>query len=246
MRVLLKIQYDGTDFCGWQVQPNGVTVQGVIEEALLKLTGEKITVTGSGRTDSGVHAAAQIAHFDVDNERIPSEKYAAALNGLLRPDVKIIESGLAPDGFHARFSAKKKTYRYAYYISDCELPLKERYAARVYGNIDIEKMDEACKRFIGKHDFRCFLASNSDVKDTIREIYSAKVESVNDEIYFTVTGNGFLYNMVRIMAGTILKAGDGSISPRDIDKIIADGNREKAGKTMPARGLTLISVDYST
>ena len=245
MRILLKIQYDGTDFCGWQVQPNKVTVQGVIEEALFNLTGEKITVTGSGRTDSGVHAAMQIAHFDVINERIPPEKYASALNGQLRHDVKIIESHLAPNGFHARFSAKRKTYRYAYYISNCELPLKERYATRIYRKIDIEKMDEACKHFIGKHDFKCFLASNSSVKDTIREIYSAKVENISDEIHFTITGNGFLYNMVRIMAGTLLKVWEGTISPCDIDEIIANGDRENAGKTMPAHGLTLVSVDYS-
>ena len=244
MRIVLKIEYDGTDYCGWQVQLSGVTVQGVIEEAIKKLTGEKVSVIGSGRTDSGVHAAGQIAHFDITSEKIPPEKYACALNAFLPRDIKITESGEAEDGFHARFSAKRKTYRYSIYVSEYIRPLKDRYAVNVPFALNENKMNEACRYLAGKHDFRCFLASDSSVKDTIREIYFAKVEKNGEDYSFTVCGNGFLYNMVRIIAGTLVKIGSGEENPESMKKIIDGGDRSSAGKTMPARGLTLLSVEY--
>lgn len=244
MRIVLKVEYDGTDFCGWQVQPDGVSVQGVIEDAVQNLTGEKISVIGSGRTDSGVHAAGQVAHFDVSADRIPPEKYACALNAFLPSGVKILESGLAKDGFHARFSAKRKTYGYRLYVSPCIRPLKDRYAVDIRYDADVGRMNEACAYLVGRHDFRCFLASNSSVKDTVREIYSAEVSRSGDDILFTVSGNGFLYNMVRIIVGTLLKVGVGELAPSDMKNILNGGRRELAGKTMPARGLTLLSVEY--
>lgn len=243
MRIKLVIQYDGTDFCGWQIQAGDRTVQEEIEKAIMRLTGEKVNLVGSGRTDSGVHAERQTAHFDV-SATVPPEKYAAALNPLLPADVKILESAAAEEGFHARFSAKRKTYEYRLYVSETALPLKERYATRVPAPLDVKKMREACAYLLGKHDFKCFLASNSSVKDTVREIYSADMGENGNDISFTVCGNGFLYNMVRIIVGTLVKIGEGKIPPEAMKDIIDGKNRGFAGKTMPAKGLTLKNAEY--
>ena len=244
MRIVLKIQYDGSAYCGWQVQPNGITVQETVEKAIEKLAGEKVSLVASGRTDSGVHAACQVAHFDTDNSLIPPDKFSYALNPILPEDIKILSSYLAPEGFHARFSAKRKTYEYKMYKSEHPLPLKRRYAANVSPLLDVEKMKEAAKVLVGKHDFKCFLAANSSVKDTVREIYSSYIREENGEIIYSVTGNGFLYNMVRIIAGTLVKAGEEKISAKDLEKIIENKDRSSAGATMPPEGLTLISVEY--
>ena len=243
MRILLTIEYDGTDYCGWQIQPNGKTVEEEIETALFRLTGEKISVTGSGRTDSGVHAAGQAAHFDTQS-KIPSERFSYALNSLLPKDIRIVSSVEVPQTFHARFSAKKKTYRYSMYVSNTEKPLKERYAAEIYPLPDIEKMKNICGLLIGEHDFKCFSASGSEVKSTIRTVYSAEITSNGEDIAFIVSGNGFLYNMVRIMAGTLLSAGYGKLSEADILTALTSGDRTKAGKTMEAKGLCLMKVEY--
>lgn len=243
MRIRLVIQYDGTDFCGWQIQSGDRTVQEEIEKAITRLTGENVSLTGSGRTDSGVHAERQIAHFDTA-AAIPPEKFAAALNPLLPPDVKVLESALAKDGFHARFSAKRKTYEYCLYVSETVLPLKDRYAARVPKPLDVEKMRSACSYLVGEHDFKCFLASNSSVKDTVREIYSAEVNERGTDIDFIVCGNGFLYNMVRIIVGTLVRIGEGKMPPERMKDIVSGKDRSLAGKTMPANGLTLKSVEY--
>ena len=243
MRVFLKIEYDGTAYSGWQIQPNGITVQEVIEKAVFELTNEKVTLTGSGRTDSGVHAQGQVAHFDTKSS-IPAEKFAPALNSLLPGDVKIIYSKQVGDDFHARFSAKKKTYCYRAYESEQPRPLKDRYMTKLNFKVDHEKMNQAAQKFIGKHDFACFLASGSDVKDTVREIYFAKVERFNEDVVFTVCGNGFLYNMVRIMMGTLVKVGVGKMSVEDVESLIKSKERGKAGITMQPQGLTLLSVEY--
>lgn len=243
MRVFLKIEYDGTGYCGWQIQPNGTTVQEIIEKAIFSLTGERVSVTGSGRTDSGVHALGQVAHFDTDS-CIPPEKFANALNQFLPDDVKVVESRKVADDMHARFSAKRKTYRYKIYESKHPRPLLNRYSVRVEYPLDLEKMQSACKSLVGVHDFVGFSSTGSEVKDTVREIYSANVEKVGEEVIFTVCGNGFLYNMVRIMAGTLVAVGIGKIAPSEIDGVILSKNRKMAGATMPARGLTLVSVEY--
>lgn len=243
MRIKIKIEYDGTNFCGWQIQPNGRSVQEELELATEKITGVRLKVTGSGRTDSGVHAEGQIAHFDTE-ATIPPERFAAALNAVLPGDVKVLESGEAADDFNARFSAKRKTYRYKMYSSRFSHPLKDRYSVWMDHDLDCEKMNEAAARFVGEHDFRCFLAADSDVESTVRTIYSATVERRGEDISFTVEGNGFLYNMVRIMAGTLLAVGEGKITIEDVDKILDGKDRKFAGKTMPARGLTLLNVFY--
>ena len=239
----MKIEYDGTEYCGWQIQPNAVSVQQKIEEAIVRLTGENVSVTGSGRTDSGVHALGQIAHFDTQST-IPAEKFSSALNQFLPNDVKVVESWKVDDDLHARYSAKRKTYRYKLYLSKHARPLMDRYMARVDFDLDIIAMQTACEKFVGKHDFACFLASGSEVKDTVREIYFAKIDRQGEEITFTVCGNGFLYNMVRIMVGTLVKVGMGKLKAEEVGEILLSGDRKRAGITMPPQGLTLVSVEY--
>ncbi len=243
MRIKLCLSYDGTDFCGWQRQRNGVSVQQTVEDAVYSLTGEKVTVTASGRTDAGVHAKGQVAHFDT-NANIPPEKFYKALNTFLPNGVKALSSEKASDNFNARKNAKRKTYEYSLYLSDTELPLKERYGTRVYGNIDIEKMRSAARLIEGEHDFKAFSATGGSVKTTVRTVYGITVEKSGEDIKITVCGSGFLYNMVRIIAGALVKAGKGEISESDILKALETGNRELLGETLPAKGLCLLKVEY--
>lgn len=242
MRVVLKISYDGTNYCGWQRQKNGVSVQEVLEDALLKLTGEKTNLTASGRTDSGVHAAGQVAHFDT-TATIPPEKFYLALNSILPDDVRVLSSFLAPEGFHARYTAKRKTYLYNFYISQVTLPLKERYAVKI-DDFDVEKANAALQKIVGTHDFKCFLSSGSEIKTTVRTIYSLTIAKTDNDVTLEVCGNGFLYNMVRIIAGTALAASQGKISATDVENALLIGDRTLVGKTAPAKGLTLKSVEY--
>lgn len=243
MRVKLTLSYDGTFFCGWQKQKNGVSVQQTVEDAVFNLTGERVTVTASGRTDAGVHAAGQVAHFDT-NANIPPEKFYKAINTFLPDGVKALKSEKVSDKFNARRSAKRKTYEYSVYLSDTEQPLKERYSTRVYGDIDAEKMRSAAKLIEGEHDFKAFSATGLSVKTTVRTVYGINVEKSGIDIKIRVTGNGFLYNMVRIIAGTLVKIGRGELSESDIKKAFEKGERELLGETMPAKGLSLISVEY--
>ena len=243
MTIKLTITYDGTNISGWQRQNNAVSVQGVLEEALFTLTKEKITVIGSGRTDAGVHAVGQVASFRTKST-IPSEKFAVALNTLLPQDVKVLKSEQADDDFNANRKAKRKTYRYSIYNSDIEEPLKERYKARVFGKLDYDKMVEASKLFIGEHDFLGFCASGYSAKTTVRTIFDCRIEKNGEDIDFYITGNGFLYNMVRIIVGTLVLIGSGKIDKNEIERTFTEHKRHKDIKTMPAHGLCLMSVDY--
>ena len=243
MKIKLTVEYDGTEYCGWQIQPNGITIQQRLNEAVMAITGEQAQVTGSGRTDSGVHAEGQVAHFETSSS-IPPERMAPALNSALPSDIRVLKSEAVDDEFHARFCAKKKTYRYKMYLSDTIRPLKDRYSVQIAYPVDILRMKAAAVEFVGTHDFSAFMSSGSEVKDTVRTVYSAEVVFCGDEITFTVCGNGFLYNMVRIMAGTLVDAGVGKLSVEDVKAAVSGADRSKAGKTMPARGLTLISVEY--
>lgn len=243
MRIKIVLSYDGTDFCGWQRQKNGVSVQQTVEDAVYDLTGEKVTVTASGRTDAGVHAAGQVAHFDT-NANIPPEKFYKALNTFLPDSVKALSSEKVSDDFNARKSAKRKTYEYSLYVSDTELPLKERYGARIYGDVDLEKMRSCAKLLEGEHDFKAFSATGGSVKTTVRTVYGIVVEQNGIDIKIKVTGNGFLYNMVRIIAGALVKAGKGELSESDIIKALETGERDLLGETLPAKGLCLIKVEY--
>jgi tRNA pseudouridine38-40 synthase len=247
MRYALLICYDGTNYGGWQIQPNAPTVQGELTRALESVMGCPINVNASGRTDSGVHAAAQVCHFDCDTT-IPPEKIADALNPLLPEDISVLYSCLAPEGFDSMSSAKKKTYCYRVYLSSRPNPLKERYSTKFNMAVDMQKLENASKMFEGEHDFKAFCAAGSQVKTTVRTIYEIKIvknfcrESEDIEIY--VTGNGFLYNMVRTLAGTLLYYAAGKLSLDKLKSALYEGNREDVGKTMPAKGLTLEKVEY--
>ena len=243
MRYALKIAYDGTSFCGWQVQPNGLTVQGETERAVKEAFGVPAKVCASGRTDSGVHAAGQVAHVDLP-VNIPGEKLADALNAYLPQGISVLSSCIAPDGFDANRSAKKKTYCYQLYMSSRRNPLMDRFAVRVEENLDISKMKEAAELFIGEHDFKAYCASGSSVQTTTRTIYSLEVYREGDLIKIEVCGNGFLYNMVRTIAGTVLWYACGRLSLDDIARSLEKGDRASVGKTMPPNGLILKSVDY--
>ena len=243
MRILLTVSYDGTDFCGYQIQPNGRTVEEVLNTAIEKLTGEKVKSIASGRTDSGVHALCQKVHFDT-NFSIPPEKFKNALNSLLPPDVKVISSKKVSADFNARYSAKKKTYRYSLYVGDFEEPLYQRYKTLINFTPDISLMKKAGALIEGERDFKCFLASGSSVKDTVRTVYSIKVVKKGRFIDIFVTGNGFLYNMVRMIAGALVRVGEGKLSLDELNEILLTGERQNKIVTMPAKGLTLYNVNY--
>ncbi len=243
MRYVLKVAYDGTNFCGWQVQNNGRTVQEELNAAVKKAFGEDATVTASGRTDAGVHALSQICHVDL-NAEIAGEKLADALNQRLPDDVSVIKSAVAPQGFDSNRSAKKKTYLYKMYFSPRHNPLSDRYAVWVKGAPDLNKMREAAQAFIGEHDFAAYCASGSQVKTTVRTIYSFEIKEEGGFVNVEVCGNGFLYNMVRTLVGTALWYALDRLSEADIQASLENGDRNKVGKTMPAKGLTLKSVDY--
>lgn len=247
MRYALLISYDGTDYGGWQIQKNAVTVQQKLTEALTAALGCKVSVTASGRTDSGVHAAAQVCHFDAQTT-IPPERIADALNPLLPGDISVLRSAAAPEGFDATATAKKKTYCYRIYLSPRRNPLKDRYSVWVNYGVDLNKFEKAAKLFEGEHDFKAYCAAGSQIKTTVRRIYSVEIRTdesrLSRDIEIYVTGNGFLYNMVRTLAGTMLYFAAGRITEDDIARSLRGCDRESVGKTMPAHGLTLESVDY--
>lgn len=244
MKIKLTVTYDGTNYCGWQVQPNKITVQQTLEDALYKLTGEKIKVVGSGRTDAGVHAEGQVAHFERENDNIPPEKYAIALNIILPDDVKVISSERVDDDFSARRSAKRKTYVYRTYVSSAILPLKDRFALQIEKQPNVSAMRECARLIEGEHDFKAFCASGSEVKTTTRTVYSIDIIESGNEITFSVTGSGFLYNMVRIIVGTLLAVGRGKIGKSEVMDMLNTGKRSLGGKTIPAKGLCLKQVEY--
>jgi len=242
-RFRLTVEYDGTDYCGWQRQINGPSVQQTLEETLGRLTGENISVTGSSRTDAGVHAYGLCAHFD-SATRIPPEKIAFALNTMLPPDIRIRESAAAPEGFHARYSAAGKVYRYSFYNSRHDCAIGRQTQAHVPLALDERLMDEEAQALVGTHDFAAFAASGSVVKSTVRTIYRVQVRRCGDQVTLHVLGDGFLYNMVRIIAGTLMEVGTGKRAPGAIAEAIETGNRLALGQTAPAKGLALMAVLY--
>ena len=242
-RYKITVSYLGTNYCGWQTQKNGVSVQSVLEDAFSKLFGHKTAVTGSGRTDAGVHALGQVAHFDADTS-IPAEKIPFAKNTMLPEDVRVLSCEEAESDFHARFMAKEKTYVYRLYLSPHLNPLKNATAENVCVPLDFAEMERASRHIEGTHDFRCFEASGSSVKDTVRTVKKVEIIKNGEDVEIKVTGNGFLYNMVRIIAGTLVDVGKGKIRADEVEDIIKSGDRTRAGKTLPAKGLTLFSVKY--
>lgn len=247
MRYALLLSYDGTDYGGWQIQKNSITVQQKLEEACAGVFGKRVCVTASGRTDSGVHAAGQVCHFDAETS-IPPEKIAGVLNMRLPDDISVLQSVSAPDGFDSNRSAKRKTYRYSFYISPNRNALKDRYAVWIKTAVDLDKLTRSAKLFEGEHDFKAYCKSGSQVKTTVRTVYSVAVTITESggavDADIRVEGSGFLYNMVRTLAGTMLNFAEGSLTEEDIIRSLETGDRESVGRTMPAKGLTLEKVDY--
>lgn len=243
MRFMIRVAYDGTQYCGWQVQPNLRTVEGELNAALTKLLNKPTEVIGASRTDAGVHAQGNVAVFDADTT-IPAEKFKYALNNLLPEDVVVIESSQVEDDFHPRHCDCVKTYQYRILNSELPDPNRRHNTYFYRGKLDMEAMKEAGKYIIGEHDFICFMASGSQVKDTVRTVYSLDLDRNDDVITMTITGNGFLYNMVRIIAGTLVAVGQGKIAPEALQSIIESKDRANAGQTAPAKGLTLKEIKY--
>jgi tRNA pseudouridine38-40 synthase len=241
--IKLTLEFDGTNYHGWQSQNNSIAVQDVVSKAILNLTGENATLNGSSRTDAGVHSYGLSANF-FTNSSIPPERFAYALNSALPSDVVVIKSEEVSLDFHARFDSKGKKYRYMIFNSAFPSALLRDRACHEVRHLDESKMQEAALKFLGTHDFSSFMAAGSVVKSALRTIYSADVKREGKIIYFEVKGNGFLYNMVRIMAGTLIEVGYGRIKVADVDNILLSKDRKRAGKTAPAHGLYLVEVYY--
>ena len=281
-RILLRVAYDGTNYHGWQVQPNAKTIEGELNRVLTQLTGEEIQVTGASRTDAGVHALGNVAVFDTVS-KIPAEKFSYALNQRLPEDIVIQASLQVADDFHPRHCDCRKTYEYDILNRTFPLPAYRNTAYFLYGDLDLDAMRKACQAFLGEHDFASFCAAGAQVQTTVRTIYSLEVleqplavtgrgskpasevtgadpicqptetaaveqsqRSPERLMTIRVRGNGFLYNMVRIIAGTLVEVGKGHIRPEEIEGIIAACDRAKAGPTAPARGLRLVEIKYDS
>ncbi|NMD37413.1 MAG: tRNA pseudouridine(38-40) synthase TruA [Christensenellaceae bacterium] len=242
-KICLKITYDGTNYSGWQRQENAVSVQQIIENSIEKLTKSKTSIVGASRTDAGVHAFDQTACFETSSN-IPADKFALALNTILPDDIRIKTSYEVPNDFHPIKSSKFKTYQYKIF--------NEQYSSAIYRNIsyhvpyklNINAMNDAAQILIGIHDFKAFQAAGSSAKTSIRTIYSSKVECKDCFIIYSVKGDGFLYNMVRIIVGTLVEIGKGKLKTENIEKALKSGNRIDLGPTAPAKGLILLKIDY--
>ena len=264
MRILMRVAYDGTAYSGWQLQPNAATIEGELNKALFDLTGEEIQVIGASRTDAGVHSLGNVCVFDSDTQ-IPAEKICYALNTRLPEDIRVTQSREVDIDFHPRHIDSEKTYEYRIWNDRFPSPVLSRYSHFSYRRIDIEKMREAARLLVGEHDFGAFCSTGSQAETTVRTIYRLdvveeyykdyKVDVSDDEkedeldgfgrmIKIRVTGSGFLYNMVRIIAGTLLDIGTGLLEVSDMEKALATHNREDAGPTAPACGLTMIGIRY--
>lgn len=244
-RIMLTVAYDGTNYCGWQVQPNGDTIEGQLNKHLSELLGEKITVIGASRTDSGVHALCNIAVFST-NTRMPGEKISYALNQRLPEDIRIQKSEEVEENFHPRKVKTRKTYVYKIYNATFPSPVMRLYSHFTYVPLDVEKMQRAAAYMVGEHDFAALSTFKPEVESTVRRIYELSVEKADNLITIRVSGNGFLYNMVRIIAGTLMEVGRGRIKPEDVPSIIEAKDREKAGPTAPACGLTLVQYEFES
>lgn len=241
--IKLVIEYDGTNYDGWQTQKSKNTIQDTIEEALKKVMNEEIKLIGASRTDSGVHALGQVANFKT-NSIIPIERIPKAVNSILPPDIVIKNAQEVQEGFHARFSSKGKKYKYTVLNDVTPSALNRNFAYFYPYKIDIDAIKAASSYFIGTHDFSAFKSSGGVSKTNIRTIYELKIILNDNYINFYISGDGFLYNMVRIIIGTLLEVGRGKINPDEIKEIILSGDRKRAGKTVPAHGLCLLEVYY--
>ncbi len=242
-RIRMIVEYEGTSYVGWQTQPNGLAVQELLEKEICKLSGEKSALHGSGRTDSGVHARAQVAHFETES-RIPPDKWAFALNAGLPSDVRVLYSEEAPADFHARFSAKRKHYRYTVQTGPHADVFSRRTALHIHHALDMTLMQSAAASVIGTHDFAAFKAAGTEMKTTVRTVFLSAWTREGNFLHYDICGDGFMYNMVRILAGTMLEIGGGLRAPETVEDALLSAKREDAGATAPAHGLTLWRVEY--
>ncbi|AKL97020.1 tRNA pseudouridine synthase A [Clostridium aceticum] len=241
--IMIDIEYDGTNYNGWQMQINGITIQQKIMEAVKKLTGEDVTINGSGRTDAKVHARGQVANF-YSTSKIPIKRFPIAINHFLPDDITILEAREVPIDFHARYWAQGKIYSYQVNHQTQRSALLRNYSYHFPYQLELDKMEKAAGLLIGTHDFKGFMSSGSSVKSTVRSIYAIKIEKNKNSIWMTFEGSGFLYNMVRIMVGTLLEVGNGRRSMEAVQEALKLGNREKAGHKAPPQGLFLDKVFY--
>lgn len=242
-RVGLVVAYDGTNYCGWQIQPNGVTVQGVLNDTLSELLGEKIETIGASRTDAGVHALGNVAVFDTST-RIPGEKISYALNQRLPDDIRIQLSEEVEADFHPRYCDSEKTYEYRILNRKFPVPTERLYTYFYHYKLNVDKMREATSYLIGRHDFASFCGTGAQVKSTVRTVTAIEVWRDEDIITIRVSGEGFLYNMVRIIVGTLIQVGNGQYPPEKVKEILEACDRGAAGPTAPAHGLTLVGIQF--
>jgi len=242
--IKIKIEYDGKNFNGWQKQPDKLNIQGEIEKAIFEVTGEEVDVIASGRTDAGVHSLGQTANFKMENE-MPIEKIPLAINSKLKKTIRVQTAEEVDERFHSRYSCKGKKYRYIINNAPIESALYKDFELHISQKLDIEKMREAIQYFVGEHDFSAFKSSGTSSKNSVREIYKAEIIEDGARVKIELTGSGFLYNMVRIISGTLLDVGLGNIEPNQIPNIIASKDRGMAGKTLPPQGLYLVEVFYN-
>jgi len=242
-RIKLTVAYDGTNYCGWQVQPNGITIEEVLNKTLSKLTGEDICIIGASRTDSGVHAMGNVAVFDTETT-IPPERIAMSLNQRLPEDIVIVKSEEVAADFHPRYCDCSKTYEYHIINTRIPVPTKRLTNYFVSYNLNIDDMRKAAAYLVGEHDFASFCNVRTNVESTVRTITALDILQNGNEITVRITGNGFLYNMVRIIVGTLIRVGRGFYEPEKVKEILEAKERTAAGVTAPAHGLMLMQIDY--
>lgn len=242
--IKIILQYEGTRYQGWQRQESTEnTIQGKLEALLSKMCGRKVEVTGSGRTDAGVHALGQTANFHIDTDK-KAEEIMHYMNAYLPEDIAVIHVEEVPERFHSRLNARGKTYCYRILNSPVPRVFDRRYVHQVPEPLDVEAMRRAADKLCGTHDYKAFTSNKRSKKSTVRTVESIAIEQIQDEIRLTFTGNGFLYHMVRIMAGTLIEAGRHEREAAQIEELLASGTREAAGELAPAKGLTLVEVRY--
>ncbi len=242
-RVKLTVAYDGTNYCGWQIQPNGNTIESELNRHLSELLQEEIRVVGASRTDAGVHALGNVAVFDT-SARMPADKISYAMNTRLPEDIRIQDSREVPQDFHPRFCRTIKTYEYRICHRRFPNPCERLYSLFYYWDLDVERMRSGAAYLVGEHDFSSFCTSRPEITNHVRTIYGLEIGERGDMITLSVRGNGFLYNMVRIITGTLLRVGNGTIQPEEIPEILEAKDRRRAGETARPQGLTLVRIEY--
>ena len=242
-RIRAIISYDGTNYCGWQKQPNGITIEEVLNRAIGELTGEQIEVIGASRTDAGVHAYGNVAVFDTE-ARMAADRFAYAINQRLPEDIRVQYTDEVPADWHPRKRDSRKTYEYRILNRRIDVPTERLYSHFCYFDLDVDKMREAICYIVGTHDFTSFCSIKSQASSPVRTVYALEIYEDGDIITIHIEGSGFLYNMVRIIAGTLLKVGMGVYPPEHVKEIIDARDRQQAGQTMPAKGLTLVGIEY--